>query len=443
MSAQDYFRDFGTSRSSAGFGPVIPSEYTYQDGSPSGLSPLRPGQDLNTVELMEEQERYNFAIGPMRFGLAAGVGVLFNDNVYLSDTNRESDFALRPLADINGVWRLSELNTLRFSLGISYAKYFDHSDLDTDGLLLTPNTGISLTFYVGSLKFTTRHRISYQEDTYNSPAVGNVAQYGRWQYQGGLEMDWEINQQVDLIVGYDHYNLWAKDEFEAQDRSIDTVYIRPGVQVAPALKVGVNAAYSYINFSSSDRADGDNFMVGPFLKYQVSDYTNVYLEGGYQNLSFDGNSDFTSDTIQQLGLSDEEARAVGEIVDNEGSSSWYVKFEIQNRPTDYFRHRVSGSKTAEIGFYSDFYDLYHIEYDAEWQINEKWDLGPALFYEYYESSGSEGEQAHRYGASVGIRTHLSDSITVGLDYRFILKDSNLDDFDYYQNIGMLSIYYKF
>ena len=43
----------------------------------------------------------------------------------------------------------------------------------------------------------------------------------------------------------------------------------------------------------------------------------------------------------------------------------------------------------------------------------------------------------------GVRTHLSDSITVGLDYRFILKDSNLDDSDYYQNVGLLSIYYKF
>lgn len=441
--AQDYFRDFGTSRSSAGFGPVVPSDYTYQDGSPSGLSPLRPGQDLTTVELAEEQEKYNFAIGPMRFSLAAGLGLEFNDNVFLSENNRESDFVLRPIAEIDGVWRLTELNTLRFNIGLSYAKYFEHSELDTDGILISPNTEISLSLYVGSVKFTLRQRISYQEDTFDVPSAGNIPKYGRWEYQGGIQMDWQVNQQLNLTVGYDHFNLWARDEFDNQDRSIDTVYLRPGFQVSPAVKLGMNASYSYINFSSDQRADGDSIMVGPFIEYQLSEHTNVYLEGGYQDINFDGTSNFTDETLAQMGLSASDASAVGQVIDSSDSNSWYVKFEIQNKPTEFFQHRLSGSKTAEIGFSSDYYDLYHIEYDAEWQINEKWDIGPSIFYEYYESSGFDGEKASRYGASVGIRTHLSDSITLGLDYRFILKDSNLEDFDYYQNIGMLSIYYKF
>ena len=69
--AQEFFRDLGTSRSSGGMGPVYPSEYTYEDASPSGLSPLRPGQDLNEEQLAKEADRYNFAIGPIQFGLAA------------------------------------------------------------------------------------------------------------------------------------------------------------------------------------------------------------------------------------------------------------------------------------------------------------------------------------------------------------------------------------
>ena len=87
-------------------------------------------------------------------------------------------------------------------------------------------------FYVGSLKFTTRHRVSYQEDTYDIRRV-DVPKYGRWEYQGGLEMDWQINQQIDLTAGYDHYNLWAKQDFDEQDRSIDTIYIRPASRLHP------------------------------------------------------------------------------------------------------------------------------------------------------------------------------------------------------------------
>src|ERR1700733_12629931 len=78
---QDFFRDMGTSRSSGGIGPVTPSDYSYEDASPSGLKPLRPGQDLSATEEGEETDKYKFALGNFRFGLAVGVGLEFNDNI--------------------------------------------------------------------------------------------------------------------------------------------------------------------------------------------------------------------------------------------------------------------------------------------------------------------------------------------------------------------------
>ncbi len=435
---QDFFRDLGTSRSSGGMGPVVPSDYTYEDGSPSGLRALRPGQEMTTVEQVQEEEKYNFAAGPLRFSLAAGVGLECNDNIFLSDGDRESDFIFRPTLDLDTRWRLSELNTLRFNIQASYAKYFDHTELDSDGVLISPNSELALTFFVGSVKFTLRDRFSYQEDTYDIAPLSNVATYQRYENQAGIQVDWQINQQLDLPIGYDHYNLWTKgNEFSDQDRAIDTIYARPSIQLTPALKVGLNAAYSFIDFDSSDRADGDNLLVGPFVELQISQYTNFYLEAGYQDLNFDGTSTFNNEATAFSGA------IPGAFTDDSDSSTWYAKFEIQNKPSDFFRHRLSGSKTSEIGFGTDFYDLYHIEYDAEWKITERTEVGPTLFYEYYEASGDGGEEAHRYGATFGIRHHFSNSLTLGLDYRFILKDSNIEDADYYQNLAFLSLYYKF
>lgn len=437
-NGQDFFRDLGTSRSSGGIGPVVPSDYTYEDGSPSGLRALRPGQELTSVETAQEEEKYNFAAGPLRFSLAAGVGLEWNDNIFLSDKNRESDFIFRPTLDLDTRWRLSELNTLRFNIQASYAKHFDHSELDTDGVLISPNSELALTFFLGTVKFTVRDRFSYQEDTYDVAPVSNAATYQRYENQAGIQADWQINQQLNLPVGYDHYNLWTKgDAFTDQDRAIDTIYARPSVQLTPALKVGLNAAYSIIDFDSSDRSDGDNLLVGPFAELQISQYTNVYLEAGFQNLNFDGTSNFNTATAKAFGLDP------ATFADSDDSSTWYAKFEIQNRPSDFFRHRLSGSKTSEVGFGTAFYDLYHIEYDAEWKLSERTEVGPTLFYEYYETSGDEGEQAHRYGAAFGIRHHFSNSLTLGLDYRFILKDSNIEGADYYQNLAFLSLYYKF
>ena len=66
-----------------------------------------------------------------------------------------------------------------------------------------------------------------------------------------------------------------------------------------------------------------------------------------------------------------------------------------------------------------------------------------MFAEYYETSGNFSEEAWRYGAAIGIRHHFSNSFTVGLDYRFLLKESNIEDSDYYQNLVFLSAYYRF
>ena len=228
--AQEFFRDLGTSRSSGGMGPIYPSEYTYEDASPSGLSPLRPGQDLNEEQLAEEADRYNFAIGPIQFGLAAGVGLEYNDNISLADSNRISDFIFRPSLDVQASWRISELNTMRLSVGASYAKYFDNSQFDSDGLLLSPNSELAFTFYLGAVKISLRDRLSYQEDAYSIATISNTdrGQYKRYENQAGMHLEWAVNDKLTLAGGYDHANLWTVgDSFSQQDRSLDTIFFKP------------------------------------------------------------------------------------------------------------------------------------------------------------------------------------------------------------------------
>ncbi len=433
-SAQDFFRDFGTSRSSGGIGPVVASEYTYTDTTPVGLRPLA------SPDLAEESDKYNFALGPMRFTIAAGVGLEFNDNIFLSDRNRESDFILRPSISIDSSWKLSERNTLRLGVELSYAKYFDHSELDTDGVLVSPTSELAFTFEIGAVKVTLRGRGSYQEDTYDVPVLSDVVQYRRAETQIGIQADWAINQNATLVGGYDHFNLWTFDEeFSADERSVDTFFLKPSYQFTPTVKAGIVAAFSAITFNEDLRQDGTNVLVGPFIEWKLSEVMTLYVEGGFQDLSFDGSSSFDEDFLR--GLTDEE-RTLFE--DDEDSSTWYVKFELNHQANDYFSHKLAGSKTSEIGIGSDFYDLYHIEYTANWKnFFAKTEFSPTLFFEHYETSGFGGEEANRFGAALGVRYNLTNSITLGLDYRFIWKDSDQEDADYYQNLAFLSIYYKF
>jgi len=433
LCAQDFFRDLGTSRSSGGIGPVSPTEYTYQDTRPSALRPVTPLSET------EEQDQYNFALGPVRFGVAAGFGAEFNDNISLADDDRESDIILRPLLNLDLAWPITEAASLKLQVGASYAKYLDHDEFDTGGLLLSPTSALALSVQLGAIKLTIRDRFSYQEEPYSVAPLRNTAVFRRAENQIGLDADWAVNQALTLGAGYDHYNLWTFDEeFSSETRAIDTIFIRPSYQLTPGIKLGLFGSLSYVDFEEDQRKDATGTLLGPFIDIQFSSALALYVEAGYQALNFDGESHFDDDFLGNL--TDDE-RAL--FRDDTDASGFYFKLELSHKPTPVFDHAISASKTAEIGFGSDYYDLYHFEYNASFKGIAKTEIGPSIFFEHYETSGDFGEKADRWGATIGIRHHLTNSITLGLDYRFLYKDSNIPQSDYYQNIAFLSVYYRF
>ncbi len=453
VSAQEFFREYGTSRSSGGIGPVTASDYTYQDVSPTGLAPIDPaaqGPATPGGPTDIQEENHNFAIGPIRFAMALGFGVEFNDNITYSQYHRESDIVLRPTLNVDAMWHMSSMNTLRFSIGASYAKYLNHSQYDTNGVLLSPNSELEFTFGLGeSVKVSLRERFSYQEDPYDIPTLSSVAKYGRYENQAGVEVEWNASEKLRVNVGYDHYNLWTTENaFSDQDRAIDTFFLKPSYAMTSTLRTGLNFSYSHISFDSSDRSDGQSILVGPFIKWQITEATNAFLEGGFQSLTFDGSyqpSNIIDQFVKDNNLTKAQAAAVrstGGDTDQD-DNTFYVRFEIDNKPNEVLQHRLSGSKTAEVGFFTNYFDLYHVEYSLDWKALSKTEISPTIFYEYLETSGTDGEKASRVGAAVGIRHYLTNSITLGLDYRFLYKDSNIDGFDYYQNLGFVSVYYKF
>jgi hypothetical protein len=385
-------------------------------GSPRQISQVQPLQP-------DEEEKYNLMIGPVRFSAAAGVGLEWNDNISLSDDDRQSDFIFRPSLNIDSNWQITELNTLRFSIGASYAKYFKHSEFDSRSVLLSPNTELAFTVHVGQVAITLRDRFSYQEDPYDLPVLSDVANYRRFENLASIQADWQATESLKISSGYSHYNFWSRDdEFSQLDRAIDTVYVRPSLQITPAIEVGVHGSVSWVRFKEDVQNDGQNYMIGPFTTIAFSESLSLYVEGGLQRFNFDDG---------------------GTILDTDDSSTWYLKSILNHKLSDYFVHRVAFSKTTEVGFDTNFYELYHAEYAADWKLTPSLSVDPTAFYEHYETSGVSPEEANRYGAALGLRYVLTPSITMGADYRFILKDSNIEDADYRQNMVLLSLYYNF
>lgn len=429
--SQDYFRDFGTSRSSGGIGRLGPGAEVFLGNSPNGITPLAD------ADLSQADKNYNIRIGMLDLTVAAGIAFEFNDNITLADVGRKSDIIFRPQLDIEGALRFSESNRLRLGVGLSYAKYLNHSEYDSDSLLIAPTSSIVWTAETGAFKFTFRERLSYQEDPFDQPTLSNTANYRRWENQAGIQVDWDANQYTKISVGFDRYDLWTEDpEYSTIDRSINTVFVRPSYQISPNFTVGLNASYSMFDYRDDTHADGHSLLVGPFVRWKVSEFTDVYAEAGIQQTRFDGATTYS--IVNRL-----TGAVIGSGSDSDDATSWYAKVEITNRPTEVLRQKLSFSKTSELGYLSNFYDLYHVEYSLEWAFREKTTLRPSLFYEYYKTSGPDAEKAHRFGAALGIYHIITDNFTVGLDYRYLVKDSDVLGADYYQNLVMLSLYYKF
>jgi hypothetical protein len=430
---------------SASAANVFAQEYFSKIASPDDLTPVKPP----TVEATESAnanpadrvsmvnpgtesasgagDKYNIALGPVHFGVAVGVGLEYNDNVNLGDKGNEiSDFAVRPSLTLDSTYQFSEMNTIHLSLGVSYAKYFSHSEFDTRGLLLSPNSVLAFTFHVGNFQVTLRDRFSYQEDAFSAPVLSNVTNYRRLENLVGIQVDWAANDLFKVSAGYDHYNLWTFDDtYASLDRSIETLYVKPAYLISPSVSVGLDASVSFVNFKENVQNGGTSYLAGPFVDAELTQNTRLYAEVGYQDFTFDRS---------------------GTVNDQSDSNSWYARTSISNRLSESFSQRLSFTKTAEVGYGSNYYELYHLEYAADWKITQNLTIDPSVFYEHYKTStpvGLQAESADRYGAAIGFRYVLTPSITLGLDYRYLFKNSNLPNLDYRQNLVLLSAYYNF
>src|SRR5256886_4370201 len=67
-------------------------------------------------------EEYNLRCGPVRLQTQGSLGLGYTDNVFYSENNRKADFLVNPEVDLRALWPVTELNTLRLSLGLEIGR---------------------------------------------------------------------------------------------------------------------------------------------------------------------------------------------------------------------------------------------------------------------------------------------------------------------------------
>jgi hypothetical protein len=369
------------------------------------------------------QPNYNYKAGPVFFDLRGDLGIEFNDNVNLSDDDRKADLILRPQLTLSSFWQVTPLNALRLDIGVGYAKYINEQELDSNSVLISPNSQISFDVFVGDFRINFHDRFSIQQDPLDEIELSNEGDFSRFENSAGISVLWDLND-VKLVFGYDHYTFKSiSGNFDYLDRSEEQFTFSAQFLLTDATSVGLDAGVALFDYDEDYHSDGVSYHIGPFFETQISNYLRLRLAAGYQAIEFD------SDGFNQ---------------DDSDANGPYANLTLAHRLNNYYTQTFSTGYESRLGLTSNAVDLAFVRYTGSWRMNRAITMNfDAFFEDSSESGGILAEDAQRFGAGVGFDYQLTRKLLVGLRYQFNVKDSDLDNRDYYQNRVLLNLGYDF
>src|SRR5436190_8432690 len=232
---------------------------------------------------------YNLLLGPVRFRVGASVSAEYNDNVTYAENNTQDDFIITPNLRLDMIWPITQLNTLRLDLGVGYSFYLDHSQYDTDTILIAPKSQIAFDIFIADFRINLHDRFQLQQDPIQQGALSNVTDYGRFENTAGVSVLWDLNKLL-LQVGYDHYNyISTTNQFDYLDHSSEIVYGSAAYIVNPTITLGVEGNAVFTRYDQTNLNDNTEYSGGAFVEAVLTNNLKVRVAGGYQWIDFDQN----------------------------------------------------------------------------------------------------------------------------------------------------------
>jgi hypothetical protein len=385
---------------------------------------------------------YNLLLGPVRFRVGASVGVEYNDNINYAEVNTQDDVIITPNLTLDMLWPITQLNTLRLDLGLGYSFYLDHSEDNTDFLLVAPKSQIAFDIFIGDFRINLHDKMLLQQDPVQEGALSNVVDYGRFENTAGLSVLWDLNKLL-LQVGYDHYNFIATNsDFDYLNRNAEMVGGSAAFIVNPTITVGVEGNAVWTRYDNNDSSnvgqlnDSEDYSVGGFVEASITNNLKVRAAGGYQWINFDQN--FVTFFFGPFALN---------FPDHKDLADYYVNGLISHRINAQISQTLSAGHENQLGINSNYITLNYVRHAVSWNILRNTLLTTEFFFEDAEESGGEvganpftiatgqraGEHFQRLGGAVTLGYQLTPHVTLGLRYQGTTKDSDVFLRDYNQN----------
>ena len=370
-----------------------------------------------------EQIPYNLLAGPIRFLFSVTTGVEYNDNINLAEKNKQEDIIIRPQFNIDAIWPITQLNTLKLDLGIGYAFYLNHPNADTNGILIQPGSQLSFDIFVQDFRINLHDRFSLQQDPVAQLQLSNVVDYGRFENTAGVSVLWDLNKAV-LTFGYDHYSyVSTTDTFDYLDRNAEELSLSAYFAFTSTTGGGLESSAVYNYYDQDFLNDSVSYSIGPFVETQLTNYLKLRASVGYQRINFDSG---------------------GFVRDASDSNDYYANILISHRINANISETLSAGHESQLGVNSNFVSLNYVRHTATWNIINRTLLTTELFFEDGDDSGGIfSEHIQRYGGAISLGYQFTKHVTLGLRYQYTQKQSDQPNRDYRQNRVSIDGTYSF
>jgi hypothetical protein len=405
---------------------------------PATLTPARAQESIRmslaSAQAAEARQRaattigyYNLKLGPTAWNFGTGLGVQYDSNVNLAESNPEGDFIFTPQINTRMLWPVSEVNSVNLALGAGYSAYVKNPQ--NDRAFITPGSELSFDLYAGDFWINLHDRFSITENNYQDPSVANSGNYSQFQNALGVATTWDLNKAV-VRAGYDHVNYDSLNggngqNFSGQESGYSEVFsASAGYALKPGMLLGVELGDTLINYTTTTTyyPNANQWNVGGFYDTPVSEYIHFTAHAGYTMYTPESSGATTNST---------------------SFSGMYGQLDITHRLNQYMTYSLSGGRTLSTAFAGGTIDRYFAHWGANWQIVRKVSLGTTLTYEHGTQLGVGGEIYDQYGPGISLNRSITEKLTSSLGYQVYWRTSDQPGRNYTVNVVSLNFNYTF
>jgi hypothetical protein len=377
-----------------------------------------------------QNQPYMIRWGDLSLLATTTVEAEWNDNITLSESQREEDYIIRPKVNVQGALPLTDVNGFNLTLGLGYEAYTQHPN--DSRLLVTPGSALSFDLLLDEFRINIHDRVTYENDPSLYGNISGIVRIGGLFNTAGASVVRDAGN-FTATLGFDRLDFVSSTaEFNSLNNSSDFGTARLAYRPQAAVAVGVESGGGCTLYNEDLLSGYDTYSVGVFAQWQLTSRLQLIGRAGFLDYNYD------TPTL------------------TEGHSSipgYYVFLSAAGNLNPHLSYSLQGGHSVTVSVDGGVIQQWYVALNSACEIIQHGVLNASIRYENalqpFENSFQEVNEAatfaptyERVVAQLAFSYPLAKRLNASLSYSLQLKDSPSGIGNYTQNDVIVGLTYR-